>query len=241
MDCNDYRQTVAADPAAVPAAAEAHAISCAGCAAWRDEMQALDARIARALKIRVPELQLPELPAPDDANVAVLAGRRSRAAGRTPVWLALAATVAFAAVLGYRVLDKDVSGQTLADQVLAHVDHEPYALRVSDRAVDPERLARVLPANSATLADNAGLITYAQSCVINGHEVPHLVIQGRNGPVTILLMPEETIDEAQTFDGTSVNGVILPVGSGSIAIIGESGEDLEAVRQSVVHSVSWST
>jgi hypothetical protein len=88
---------------------------------------------------------------------------------------------------------------------------------------------------------SAGLITYAQSCEIGGREVPHLVIQGERGPVTILLMPEEMVDSPQSLMGDNVNGVILPVGDGSIAIIGESDERLERIEAQVLKSVSWST
>ena len=88
---------------------------------------------------------------------------------------------------------------------------------------------------------SAGLITYAQSCKINGVEVPHLVIQGERGPVTILLMPGQAVDEPQSITGESVNGVIIPVGDGSIAIIGDREEPLEPIQKNVVNSVAWTT
>jgi hypothetical protein len=93
----------------------------------------------------------------------------------------------------------------------------------------------------ARLDHDAGLITYARSCEINGRTVPHLVIQGEHGPITILLMPEEAIAEAVSLDGENTHGVILPVGDGSIAIIGAREEKLERVEKSVLNSVMWST
>ncbi len=88
---------------------------------------------------------------------------------------------------------------------------------------------------------SAGLITYAQSCKINGRDVPHLVIQGERGPVTILLMPHEMVAEPQLVNGESVNGVILPVGDGSIAIFGEREEPLDKIEKRILDSVTWST
>jgi hypothetical protein len=88
---------------------------------------------------------------------------------------------------------------------------------------------------------DVGLITYAQSCSINGKDVPHLVIQGAHGPITILLMPHESVAEATTLDGVNVKGIILPVGDGSIAIIGDREEQLDQVKESVLDSVTWST
>ena len=98
-----------------------------------------------------------------------------------------------------------------------------------------------MPATIATMDHDAGLITYAQSCIINGRVVPHLVIQGERGPVTILLMPEEKISGAQSFGDEDIQGVILPVGNGSIAIIGGAGERLDGIQERVRNSVTWST
>jgi hypothetical protein len=35
--------------------------------------------------------------------------------------------------------------------------------------------------------------------------------------------------------------VLLPVGGGSVAIIGERDEELETIQNNVVNSVTWST
>lgn len=212
MNCEDYKQAIAQDPE-------------------------FEARIASALEIEVPALQMPELPEIDTDNVTALPRRRFAA----PQWLAAAATVAAVAVLGFFALGEDPVYDSLADEIVAHLDHEPWALVVTDVPVSDRRLNRIVPENVATMNHDAGLITYAQSCVINGKLVPHLVIQGQRGPVTILLMPDEKVDGPQSLMGESINGVILPIGDGSIAIIGEEGEDLERVEQNVKDSVRWST
>ena len=54
-------------------------------------------------------------------------------------------------------------------------------------------------------------------------------------------MPDEKLAESQSLDGVSVRGVILPVGDGSIAIIGDREEQLDRVQQNIVNSVNWST
>jgi len=103
------------------------------------------------------------------------------------------------------------------------------------------RVSAVVPPNIAVLNGNAGLITYARTCVIDGHLVPHLVIQGKKGAITIILMPEEKVANAMPVEGKTVQGVILPVGDGSIAIIGERGERLDDVQQKILKSVTWKT
>ena len=235
MNCEDYRETIAADPSFDGGAG--HLSECAACQTYRDEMIALDQTISRALALDVPPLAVPDLPEIETDNVVTLKSRRFAA----PTWLALAATVVIAAFVGLRMTGTGVENQALADEILAHLDMEQGALRVTDVAVSNERLGRVVSSDVAEMDHSAGVISYAQSCKINGREVPHLVIQGERGPVTILLMPEEKVSAAQSVSGDNINGVILPVGSGSIAIIGERDEDLEKIQKSVLKSVTWST
>ena len=236
MNCEEYKLAIAADPA-FTAGAE-HADDCTDCRAFGDDIRALDSKIAKAMKLSVPDLVVPELPDLDTDNVVSLASRRRVS---TPAWFAIAATVLLAAFIGVRMSNVGVPDSSLADQLLAHLDHEVGALRASATPVSDRRLTRVVPANVATMNHDSGLITYAQSCTINGNDVPHLVIQGERGPITILLMPNEAVGEAQSFDGESVHGVIIPIGGDSIAIIGDREEQLDKVKKNVLESVTWST
>jgi len=233
--CEQYREAVGADPAFDGGAQ--HLVGCAECRVYRDEMLALDARIAKALAVPVPPLDLPDLPDIDTANVTTL-GRRKP----SRLWFAMAASVAIAALIGFRLFgNAPADAMTLGDQVLAHIAHESFSMRVSDEGVSDARLARIVPANIAQLDPADGLVTYAQSCIINGHAVPHLVVQGRNGPVTVLLMPHEKVDGPQSFGDGELEGVILPVGAGSIAIVGQDPDDLARYEQTIRNSVTWST
>jgi hypothetical protein len=238
-NCSECREAIAADPASAPIAE--HVAHCVECRAWRDELLAFDADIARALALPVPKLVLPELPELPEAGVTSLVPSQRR---RLPAvaWLAAAASVAIAVALGLRLGGEDAAtGNALGEQVLAHISHESFSIVVSERAVGDDRLARVLPANVARLGPDAPLVSYAQSCEINGHSVPHLVMQGAHGPVTILLMPEEKIDAPREIDDGVLSGVILPVGDGSIAIVGQDPDDIRQVEETMKNSVTWRT
>ena len=239
MNCKDYKEAIAADPSQAFDGSE-HAAACESCATFRDEILALDKRIAKALNIAVPDLQLPELPpmGEDDVNVVNLHFNRK---GRlsAPVWVGLAASLVIATVVGVRFLSNDVVYPSLAAEIIAHLDHELGALQVTDKAISEGKLARVIEDDVAEM--DAGLITYARSCVINGHTIPHLVIQGEQGPITLLLLPDEMLDSAVALEGVGITGVILPVGTGSIAIIGERDEPLEDLQRRLLSTVKWST
>ncbi len=235
-NCDEYKLAIAADPAFDGGAD--HVSGCANCQEYRDAMRSLNVKVAEALQLDVPPLQLPGLPEIESGNVVELTPRRSVT---KPAWFGLAASVMLAAVIGIRLFGGSVDNYSLAEEVLAHLDHEPASLRPSTVAVSDRRLAAAVPADVARMDHSAGLITYARSCKINGKTVPHLVIQGQYGPVTILLMPEESVAEAVSLDGDNIHGAILPVGDGSIAIIGAREEPLERIEESVLKSVMWST
>ena len=203
-----------------------------------NKLQELDLKIAKAMQIDVPPLVMPELPEIDDANVAALPVRKR---STTPLWFAIAATVVLASSIALRMSGVFTTYDSLADEVLAHLDHEPAALQVTDVAVSDERLQRAVPANLAVFNRGDALVTYASPCKINGKTVPHLVIQGQYGPITILLMPGEEVAETTPLDGANVHGVIIPVGDGSIAIVGAREEVLEPIRENILESVTWTT
>jgi len=201
--------------------------------------KAFEQKIRSALEIKVPEFVMPELPAIEADNVVTLPGRRRMT---MPIGFALAATVVLAAFIGFRFTGDDAASyEALANEVLAHVTHEPNALLITEQAVDDEKLHNVVPASIANMNHSAGLITFAETCPINGNNVPHLVIQGERGPITIILMPNEHVSEAITLNNSDSHGVILPVGDGSIAIVGARDEKLEDVRKQVLQSVAWRT
>jgi hypothetical protein len=241
MNCEDYREAIAADPSESFEGGAGHAAACESCSAYRAEMRALDETIARALAIDVPDLKMPDLPPiGEDDNVVNLPFKRPSKIS-TPAWLGIAASFAIAAIIGVQFTGNGPDGdQLLVAEVLAHVDHEPWALEITDVSVSDAQFERVVNAGIGTMDRNVGLVSYAQSCIINGRTIPHLVIQGKDGPVTLLLMPEEMVSSPVELSGESVNGVIMPIGNGSIAIIGEREEGLDELKQRVLDSVEWS-
>lgn len=189
----------------------------------------------------VPPLAMPELPSLGaDARVVPLSDRRKPRMS-PPAWLGIAAGVAIAAALGVRLFTPGPTYASLAEEVIAHIDHEPNALRRVSTPVSQSKLAAVIERDVEEMNEGIGLITYARSCVIHGKTVPHLVMQGAAGPITLLLLPDEHVDGAIPLQGEGINGVILPVGDGSIAIIGEREEQLDEIEQRVIDSVRWRT
>ena len=250
MNEKHYKEIIAADPTVDIDDLDLSAEERHMAAGFRDEMRALDEKIAAALQINVPPLAvadlLADLPTLDDdsadnvAHMPTSNESTDKPRFSVPVWVGLAASVALIAVVAARFASFDESYPSLADEIVAHLDHETGAMVVTSTPVGESDLNNVFQGSGADLDRDVGLVTYARSCVINGKNVPHLVIQGENGPVTLLLMPEEHVGEAEAIEGQSLRGVILPVGEGSIAIVGDREEDLGRIQKQVVDSVTWS-
>lgn len=242
MNCEEYREAITADPSESFAGGAAHAAGCTACGRYRDGMRALDERIAAALAIDVPPLRMPDLPPVDETGGKVVelpAGRSGKVSA--PLWLGIAAGIVVAVFAGFNALSPEPSG-TLAEQVIAHMDHEQASRQVTSVSVPERELHDVIDSRVSALDTGIGLVTYAQSCVINGNTVPHLVIQGESGPVTLILLPDEEIADAIPLSGEHVHGVIVPVGSGSVAIIGErAGQlgEIDEIGRRIVESVEW--
>ena len=218
MNCDEARLLVGADPGFSGAGLEEHLQGCAACSEFRAEMRNLDANIRRALD-RPPQL----------------AGARRRPAPWRQ-W-ALAASVVFAmfAVVALWVLRPT---DTLAREVVAHVQHEPDSW-LATQHLSALGIGEALHDSGVELNLTSDKVTYAQSCWFRGHYVPHLVLQTPQGPVTVMILRHEQLSGRRTFREEGMSGVIVPAGSGSIAVLSRDSGNLDAIAGQIQRNVHW--
>jgi hypothetical protein len=217
IDCTQYRRTVLADPRASGPDLEEHLASCAECTAYTQRLLGFEDRLGQALRID-----------PNRAPARARFGTRRVSAG----WLAMAASILVALVVAGGLWIA-APHSTLAADVVAHMAGEPEAWARTDVPVPAGDLAPVLAGAHMTLRPDAGMVSYAQSCLFRGHHVPHLVVQTDMGPVTVMVLVHESVAKAQPFDEDGYRGVIVPVpGHGSLAVLARARDgDLRAVEQ----------
>jgi hypothetical protein len=120
----------------------------------------------------------------------------------------------------------------LAADVVSHMAEEPGAWARTDIPVPQSKLDKVLSDAHVRLRADAGLVSYANSCLFRGHLVPHLVVQTEAGPVTVMVLTQESSRSRVRFDENGYRGVIVPVPDhGSLAVLERGrGTDLNAVE-----------
>lgn len=223
MECLEFRRIAGGDPGCrAPAFAE-HAAQCEACAQHLRQLVALDELILRALRLDVPGEE-PAAPA-------------ARPRGRLQ-WLGLAASLVLAIGVGAGVWLSHPADSLAAD-VVAHMQHEADAMQQTAERVDPGLLRDVIDRSGARLAEGIGEVSYARTCLFRGKLVPHLVVQSDTAPVTVLVLPDEHVSRPMPIDEEGFHGRIVPVGTGSLAIVGRSDESIETIETRFLNALQW--
>ena len=226
IDCREFRRRIGAEPQLLDQASRQHMLGCPDCVEWRRTTMDLDARVLEALNVPVPDA----VAAPRVLAFPAVARRR---------WIALAASIAGGVAIGTLMW---VGGPraSLADDVVRHLAHEPGAMSVTATPADPDAVAAVLSDAGVRLAPDVGLISYTNTCFFRGHDVPHLVVQTADGPVTVMILRHETVAAREHFDEDGYAGAIVPAGPGSVAVIGRVPDPaLDAIAARVAAAIGW--
>jgi Protein of unknown function (DUF3379) len=230
MNHNEARLLVGAAPHSVAPELAEHLAGCAACAQFQREMIALDGNIRRALE----QAALSGGTAPVTPITSAPAAQRRKRTKAWPGW-ALAASVAVVSILAVWTLRPT---DTLAHDVIAHIEHESKSWSSTQQISDAEANETLAQAGVA-LDWGSDKVMYAHSCLFRGHLVPHLVVSTPQGPVTVMILRYESVKHRVNFHEDGMTGVITPSPHGSIAVLMQGRENVEAVAQQVQQSVRW--
>jgi hypothetical protein len=126
---------------------------------------------------------------------------------------------------------------TFAAQVIDHVNGEAFSLVRTAQPADATELEDILDRAGIRLKPGQVLVSYAARCQFRGHAVPHLVVQTQHGPVTVLVLADETI-EAKSIDEDGFEGVVVPAPRGSLVVLGQDG-DAGHVAATVLNALDY--
>jgi hypothetical protein len=213
MNCEEARNRLGAEPHTDNAELTAHLSTCLDCQSFVSEARAFEARLRRALELD-PQVMTdlrrtarPQLP--PEATL----GRPSRVPRVWAIAASLAAAVVVAATL-WVARPKE----SLAAQIVEHVTHEASSW---DRRepLSAAELEAVLRKSHVQMAPGPGTVVYAKSCWFRGHWVPHLVVTTAAGPVTVMILTEEHVEQPLAFAEDGYSGLLVPAPTGSVAVL----------------------
>jgi hypothetical protein len=235
MNHNEARLLIGGDPHTVPPELAEHLAGCPECAQFQREMTLLDDNIRRALE-QAPLSMAP--PATTPATVTPIAnapGTQRRKRARSWSGWALAAGVAAISMIAVWTLRPSDS---LAHDVVAHIQYESNSWS-SNEQVPAANVKETLAKAGVAIDMDSDKVMYAHSCLFRGHVVPHLVVSTPQGRVTVMVLPHENVKHRMSFHEDGMSGVITPAPHGSLAVIMQGNENVDAVAQQVQQSVRW--
>ncbi len=218
MNCPEFRQRYPADPRCQDNVFLAHKHDCRACGEFAAQEAAFEQALCGALAVDVP----PRLTARVILTQTLHQARRRRR------FVAAAAMVLLALPVAAWLLR--LPSTSLQDEVIAHIAGERDHL-VAHGPVPDTAVSAVLTTIGVEARQPLANVRYAGVCPIRRQPGGHLVLAGAHGPVTVLLMPRETVSRRLPIATAEFRGVILPAGDGSVAIVGAPGEALETIEQ----------
>jgi hypothetical protein len=217
LNCHEVRLAIGGDPYSLSGDVNAHLETCEACRRFRDETLMLDRNLRAALELPLSEFRRP----------AVHPARRYYAlAASLLVGLLIAGTM-------WVVLPQPA----LAGDVLEHARHEPGSWDGTE--VRPAAEVAAVLKLAGVEFDSKLPITYAAPCPFHGRRMAHLVVQTANGPLTVMLLPRETVSRRREFTENGMRGVLLPAGGGAVAVLAREGDVPAPVADEIVSAVRW--
>jgi hypothetical protein len=147
----------------------------------------------------------------------------------------LAASVAAALLVAF-TLWLSRPPESLAAEIVTHVNGEPDSWHQT-QPVGTDRLDAVLRKSGVKLGLGMQPVVYANSCWFRGHFVPHFVVMTKDGPVTVMILLHEKVQTALQFNEEGYSGLLVPVRSGSVAVLSRTPMSLQQPASDVVKAL----
>ncbi len=156
-----------------------------------------------------------------------------------PGLFAFAASLAAALVVGFTLWLSRPS-ESLAAEVVNHVEGEPNSWS-GTLPVPPDEIGTVLRKSGVKLGAGMQPVVYASACWFHGHYVPHLVVTTKDGPVTVMILVNETVSAPQQFQEGGYSGLLVPAPTGSVAVLSRTPMELDKPARAVVQALQSET
>lgn len=215
MKCEDFKFSYSVAPEEIEDEAREHLANCRECQLFVKRQDTFEQQLAGVINCEVPEGFRHSL-------------RNQMAGGRPKFWRYPKASVALAAsllmVVGLVMINApqdDYQSLPIDQLVLEHFEHDGLSSMQASHQLTPLALAKVSKEFGIKI-NLADYISFAEKCPIGDSYGLHMVYQYKKQPVTVIYMPEISLDQTLPFEYAGLHGWAKPLKKGSIAVLGGS-------------------
>jgi len=119
----------------------------------------------------------------------------------------------------YRPFENDLVAHTSKHDMMSYVSHEHIS--------DPEKIREVLAVSDTALPGELGSILDATTCVTDGIEMAHLLMEKDDQQFVVYVIPQQSIVE-RSFSHGDWAGQLVKVDHRSLAVLNRDGVNLDA-------------
>jgi uncharacterized protein DUF3379 len=225
MDCLEFRRLLLSDPRVTDAAARAHLESCPRCQDAYARAQALEARIASALAVAVPEGLADRM-----LLAQITEERGRRATGFRYGWIALAAAALLVVAVGLFTRREGAAPQGLPDLVLAHITGEERGamdLRAPVRAAEIDRAFADRGVHLASVPEG---VSYVHKCPVGDYKTVHMVMPVEDKSVAVVYVTRYRAPGVTNFERGGWEGREVPIADGTLVMLGPSAGAFDRIE-----------
>ena len=221
-----------------------------------DQTQEFESDMASLLHdVEIPQgLEDKLLALPSQAEIGTTANFVDRTAANSSFfqYYAIAATLVMAVGVTISLTfnaDLSTADLALGNEVMEHMYLEEAEINAITQGIDSSILAmpvvNLAMQESGTRLVNAEFlqgipIRFAMPCnILPAYQSAHLIIQGRRGAVSIIVINNSPVSVEYRIRDERFAGVVVPMDSGNMILVGESTEDLDQYRDLFSNNVDW--
>jgi hypothetical protein len=225
MDELSFRRTIYAEPNTTdPDIIQAAKDDPAKQVFW-DEVKAMDAQLAQAMSIPVPE---------NFADKLILRqgmDEFSQKRQKRPWYIALAASVAMVVGVSYITLFAGNNG--LANDIYAHINHEYMnkEIAMTGQHVSQNVINEKMATFNGVLSGEIGDVLSANYCYLGTIKSLHMIIKGKTGLINLFVVDNNNSKELkEDFSTNGLVGTSFLLQSAKIIIVGDDKEQVSHLQ-----------
>ncbi|MPW35399.1 DUF3379 domain-containing protein [Vibrio sp. B1Z05] len=230
MDDLEFRRRIMSDPKARDEELLKAIANSEPNAKFTDDILSLDARIEQAMRVDVPDNLADKILFKQSGETNVV---RPNFAKRS---FAIAASVAFAVgvLVGQFNLTPNIVSNahaSLADTAVQHViDERPFTDQLDEQVKSSQINTKLTPFAYQFTESFPYHVYYLNHCGFGSSNALHMVFQGEKGRIT-LFITNVSSDHSVNFHENKLSGAVMPIGSASMILVGEEGENVTDIAK----------